>query len=112
MGFNMLEIFVVNIVPVLKEFLPWIIILGGIVKWWWERKDKDEANGLSRLETLSRVEERLRESLEKQLQVTEVKLELANKEIERLKLMLARYEIECSKLKAELQIEIEKNKNP
>lgn len=107
----MLEVVGIKIFALLKEFLPWVIILGGSIKWFWERKDKGEENNLSRLETISRVEERLRESLEKQLQITEMKLEIANKEIERMKLTLAKYEIEVEKLKKELQSELTKRKS-
>lgn len=104
-----MELFLLKIFPLLKDILPWLIILGTAINWWFKRKDTEETASLTRLETLSKVEERLRDSLEKQLQITEAKLEIASKEIERLKLQLVKYQIEVEKLKAELSNQINRN---
>jgi hypothetical protein len=106
----MFELFIASILPFAKDVLPWIIIAGSMVKWWFTKKKDDETTSISRIETLSKVEERLRLSLEKQLAVTDAKLELANKEVERLRLLIASYEIELKKLKAELEVAIQKSK--
>lgn len=106
----MLEVYLLKLVPFGKDILPWLIAVGMTVRWWFQKKKDDDTTSISRIETLSKVEERLRQTLEKQLAVTDAKLELANKEVERLKLLVMSYEIEVKKLKAELEVAILKTK--
>lgn len=87
----------------IKDIFPWLIVLGGSIKWYFQRKDGKESSSLSKLETLSRIEERLRAGLQRQLEVTESKLELANKEVERLKLLIIKYELEVTNLRREIE---------